>query len=76
MKRGILEMCLPQLSFLFLIHNIFFHIMKNAFYIGKTHFEVPVLILFSIFSPCTFILRHWILVLLFSYRFRPSVRAH
>ena len=41
------------------------------FVIGKTHFEVPVLLFFSTFRPCTFILRHCILVLLFSYRFRP-----
>ena len=30
---------------------------------------------FSIFRSCIFILRHCILVLLFSYRFRPSVRT-
>ena len=39
---------------------------------GKTHFEVPVFLLFSIFRPYIFILRYCILVLLFSYRFRPS----
>ena len=39
---------------------------------GKTYFEVPVFLLFSIFYSCIFILRQYILVLLFSYIFRPS----
>ena len=45
------------------------------FFLGKTHFEVPVFLLFFIFRSFIFILRHCIFVLLFSYRFRPSVKA-
>ena len=41
--------------------------------VGKTYLEVPVLLCFSTFHPCTFILKHCILVLLFSYKFRSSV---
>ena len=44
-------------------------------FFGKTHFEAPVFLFFSIFRLYTFILRHYILILLFSYKFRPSVRA-
>ena len=43
--------------------------------IVKTHFEVLVFFYFFIFRSYTFILRHYILILLFSYKFRPSVRA-
>ena len=41
--------------------------------LGKTHFEVIVFLYFFIFRSYTFILRYYILILLFSYRFRPSV---
>ena len=39
---------------------------------GKTHFEVPIFLLFFIFRFYNFILRHYIFVFLFSYRFRLS----
>ena len=42
---------------------------------GKTYFEVFILLLFFIFSPCTFILIYYILILLFSYIFHHSVKA-
>ena len=42
---------------------------------GKTHFEVYVLLFFSIFRHFTFILRHCIFVFLFLYRFRSSIRG-
>ena len=59
-KRGSIEMGIKLIFF---------------FFFGKTYFEVSVLLLFSTFRPCTFILRHCILILLFSYRFCLSVRA-
>ena len=39
--------------------------------IGKTYFEVPVLLLFSTFRPYTFILRYCILILYFHIDFVP-----
>ena len=39
---------------------------------GKTYFEVFVFLLFFTFRSYTFILRHYILVFLLSYRFRLS----
>ena len=52
--------------------QIYIYIYIDIYILGKTHFEVPVLLFFLTFRPCTFILRHYIFVLLFSYRFRPS----
>ena len=43
-----------------------------SYFKGKIYFEVHVFLLFFIFRHCIFILRHYILVFLFSYIFRPS----
>ena len=43
-------------TFFSLYDNLFIY-----FFLGKTHFEVPILLFFSTFRFCTFILRHCIL---------------
>ena len=40
---------------------VYVYVLKQ---ISKTHFEIPVLVLFSTFRPYTFILKHYIFVLL------------
>ena len=45
-------------------------VLKN---VGKTHFEVHVLLFFSTFRPYTFILRHCIFVLYFHIDFVPQL---
>ena len=66
LKKWVLEWVIFDLI-LISLHDTYY------FFLGKTHFEVLVLLCLSTFRPFTFILRHCILILLFSYSFRPSV---
>ena len=55
-------------------HNLcdYFQIFKNVLKLAKPILRFLYFCFFSTLRHCTFILRHCILVFLFSYRFRPS----
>ena len=61
------RVCILLVSYLIIRKDI------CSYFLGKTHFKFLIFLFFSTFHHYTFILKYCILILLFSYRFRPSV---